>query len=90
MENEELLDRIEKLEAHNAAALIVMSALIQSTPDQTGLHLRMTSLLEQQLGARGRLAALLNERQRETVREFVETLGGVHRGATGSRPPQSP
>lgn len=90
MENEDLLARIESLEANRVAALIVMTALIQSTPDQTGMHLRLTSLLEQQLGATGRLGALLNRQQKEYVREFVEQLGGVHRGATGLRPPQSP
>lgn len=90
MENEDLLARVESLEANRVASLIVMTALIQSTPDQTGLHLRMTSLLEQQLGANGRLGALLSEQQKEYVREFVEQLGAVHRGATGSRPPPSP
>lgn len=90
MEKEDLLARIESLEASRVASLLVMTALIQTTPDQTALHLRLTSLLEQQLGARGTLGALLTAQQREHVREFVEQLGAVRGDATGGRQPQRP
>lgn len=90
MENEEFKARLENLEANQISLLIVTTALIQSHPLQTALHLQMTSVLEQQIGEHGTLGALLNARQKENVREFVERLGGAQNATAGWRPPQSP
>lgn len=82
--------KIEALEATQTGLLILITALMQSTPDQTGMHLRLTSLLEQQLGASGSLGALLNERQKHHVRELVERLGCLGSASAAWQPPQAP
>ncbi|WP_066334541.1 hypothetical protein [Azohydromonas lata] len=75
-DKEDLAAGIDSLRASIAGLTVAIGALIQTHPRHAQMQLAMTALLEQQLGS-GALSAVLNERQREQVRDLVEWLGSI-------------
>jgi hypothetical protein len=75
-DKEDLTAGIDSLRASIAGLTVAIGALIQTHPRHAQMQLAMTALLEQQLGS-GALSTVLNERQREQVRDLVEWLGSI-------------
>lgn len=75
-DQEDIRAALDSLQASIAGLTLAIGTLIQTHPRHAHMQLALTTLLEQQLGC-GALSTVLNEQQREQVRDLVEWLGAI-------------
>lgn len=77
MKDDALRAELDHLHATNTALVITVAALLQTHPQHAEAQLRLTALLEWQLGA-GSFGAVLSPAQQAQVRFVVEAISSLH------------